>query len=89
MTGADLNDRRRTPAYVIFYLLFLPDTWQVIIGIICAYLLTPMILPEGMAKGGIAMLYLMVATIGYAASRAPARGISRLLKKWLLGDRIQ
>ncbi len=83
-----MSQRRRTPGYFIFYILFLPDTWQILIGIIGAYFLTPMILSAEMGTAAIAMLYLMIATIGYAASRGPARGITRMLKKWVLGDRL-
>jgi hypothetical protein len=82
-----LNKRPLTPAYVIFYVLFLPDTWQVLTGLIVAYLLTPVILSPEMGVPAKALLYIMVATIGYAASRGPARGITRLLKKAILGDR--
>ncbi len=85
--GIVVNHRRRTPGYIIFYILFLPDSWQVVIGLICAYYLTPVILSPDMSTPAVAMLYIMIATIGYAASRGPARGISRLLKKLVLGDR--
>jgi hypothetical protein len=29
----------------------------------------------------------MIGTIGYAASRKPARWITLILKKWILGDK--
>ena len=83
-----MNHRRRTPGYIIFYILFLPDTWQIVIGIIGAYFLTPAILSGEMGTTAITVLYIMIATIGYAASRGPARGITRVLKKWVLGDRV-
>ncbi|MEJ2158213.1 MAG: hypothetical protein P8X96_23030 [Desulfobacteraceae bacterium] len=83
-----MSDKRRiTPGYVLFYILFLPDTWQVLIGVLAAYLVTPSILSPDMALPARVIVYLMLATIGYAASRGPARGITRLLKKWILGDR--
>lgn len=82
-----MNKRPLTPAYLIFYVLFLPDTWQVLTGLIAAYFLTPVILSPEMGVPAKALLYIMVATIGYAASRGPARGIARLLKKAILGDR--
>jgi hypothetical protein len=34
------------------------------------------------------MLYIMIATIGYAASRMPARGICQVIKKLILGDKL-
>ncbi len=79
--------RPLTPGYVLFYILFLPDTWQVLVGVLMAYFLTPVILSPEMATPAKVMVYLMMATIGYAGSRAPARGIVRQLKKWILKDR--
>jgi hypothetical protein len=85
-TGVILNKRPLTPAYIIFYVLFLPDTWQVITGLLVSYFLTPVILSPEMGAPAKVLLYIMVATIGYAASRGPARGITRLLKKTILGE---
>jgi hypothetical protein len=86
--GTRLSDKRPlTPGYVLFYILFLPDTWQVLIGVLVACFFTPLILSPEMETPAKVVVYLMMATIGYAASRRPARGISRLLKKWILGDR--
>ncbi len=83
-----MSDKRPiTPGYVFFYILFLPDTWQVLIGALVAYLITPSILSQEMALPAKVMLYIMMATIGYAASRGPARGIARMIKKWILGER--
>lgn len=83
-----MSDKRPlTPSYVLFYILFLPDTWQVLIGVLAAYLITPSILSPEMTLPARAMIYIMMATIGYAASKVPARGITRMLKKWILGDR--
>lgn len=80
--------RPLTPGYVLFYILFLPDTWQVLIGLLVSYLVTPSILSPEMSLSAKIMIYLMLATIGYAASRGPARGITRVIKKWILGDRL-
>jgi ABC-type uncharacterized transport system permease subunit len=71
---------------MIFYGLFLPDLWQILIGLIAAYFLSPFVkLPEG---GLVArtMLFGMIAVIGYAASRIPACWITRKLIRWILGD---
>jgi hypothetical protein len=87
--GAHLSDKRRiTPGYVLFYILFLPDTWQVLAGVLMAYFLTPVVLSPELGSPAKVMIYLMMATIGYAGSRWPARGIVRRLKKWILGDRL-
>jgi hypothetical protein len=83
-----LSDKRPlTPGYVLFYILFLPDTWQVLVGVLMAYFLTPAVLSQEMGTPAKVMTYLMIATIGYAASRGPARGFVHMLKKWILGGR--
>jgi len=82
-----LGKRPLTFGYILFYILFLPDAWQILIGIIAAYTLTPRAISPETGLIGSVMLYIMIATIGYAASRLPARGITHLLKKLILGDR--
>ena len=82
-----MQKRPRTISYYIFYALFLPDTWQIVIGVIAAYLLAPLAIPQGAGLFGRVMLYVMIATIGYTASRSPACGISRVIKKMILGER--
>jgi ABC-type uncharacterized transport system permease subunit len=82
-----LNNKKLTIRYIVFYILFLPDSWQVLTGLIAAYFLAPLIeLPEK-GIGARAMLFIMIAAIGYAASRIPARGITRILVKWILGEK--
>jgi len=80
--------RKLTPTYVLFYILFLPDTWQVIIGIAAAYFFVPVILKPGMGTGAVAMLYVMFTTIGYAISSWPGKWISNAIKKLTLKDKI-
>lgn len=75
------------PAYVFFYILFLPDTWRVLMGAGVAYLLVPTILPPDIDLAGRMVIYIMCATIGYAVSGIPGNAISRLLKRLVLGDR--
>jgi hypothetical protein len=76
--------RPLTPAYVIFYILFWPDTWRILIGLLMALMFTPHILPADMAMTGRAMLYVMVAAIGWSLSRKPAVWITAQLKKRIL-----
>lgn len=76
--------RRLTPAYIIFYILFWPDTWRILIGLLAAVLFTPHILPADMATAGRAMLYVMVTVIGWALSNKPAVWITTQLKKMIL-----
>ncbi len=82
-TGDLLSKRQLTIRYIIFYILFLPDSWQVLTGVIAAYFLTPLVvgLPDT-GYGGKAMLFIMIAVIGYAASGVPARWITRFFIKW-------
>jgi hypothetical protein len=86
--GAVLAKRPITIGYVIFYILFLPDTWQAVMGLVAAYFVTPAIAPAQGAIATTVLLYIMIATIGYAGTRGPARGITHMLKKWTLGDRL-
>lgn len=49
-----------------------------------ALLLTPYILPADLGMGGSAMLYVMVAAIGWALSGKPAGWITTKLKRLIL-----
>ncbi len=75
-----------TPAYIIFYILFLPDSWRILTGIAAAVFLTPYVAEPDMDSAGRVMMFVMLAAIGYAASGVPARFITAKLKKWILGD---
>ena len=76
-----------TPTFLFFYIVFLPDTWQLLAGIGTAIWITPRIMPaEANTLTGI-MLYFMVAVIGYAATRPIGKWISKGLKKIILGDK--
>lgn len=75
--------RPLTPAYVIFFILFWPDTWRILTGVLMALLITPYILPADLGLGGSAMLYVMIAAIGWALSGRPAGWITTKLK-WLI-----
>lgn len=78
-----------TPAYILFYILFLPDSWRILAGLAVAALLTPFAARPDMAAAGQAMVFLMLGATGYAASGGPARWITRRLKRWILGDRYK
>ena len=82
-----MSKRQLTIRYIIFYILFLPDSWQVLTGLIAAYFLTPLVGLPDMGFGGRVMLFIMIATIGYAASGKSARWITRILVKWILGEK--
>lgn len=80
--------KKTSPLYVLFYILFLPDSWQIVIGIIASIIFAPQAITPETGGFGSAMMYIMIATIGYAASRPIGRGITNRLKKWMLGDRL-
>jgi hypothetical protein len=85
--GDLLSKRPLTTRYIIFYILFLPDAWQVFIGLIAACFIAPLVNMPDMGYGARAVLFIMIGTIGYAASRTPARWVTQILKKWILGDK--
>ncbi len=76
-----------TPAFILFYILFSPDTWRIVIGLFVAVLLAPYIVKPDMTAIARAIVFFMVAAIGYAASGLPAGGITKILKRLILGDK--
>jgi hypothetical protein len=68
-------------------ILFMPDTWQLAVGVLGAALLGPAIVSPQMSVWGKVVLYVMVATIGYAVSVVPGRWFAGWLKNAILGDR--
>jgi hypothetical protein len=82
-----LRKRPITPSYIVFYILFLPDSWRILLGIVAAWLLTPFIVKPDMGISAQVVLYIMIAGIGYAATGVPARWITRFFKKLILGDK--
>ena len=82
-----MNTRKITPGYIVFYILFSQDTWQIVMGVLCAALLGPVLAKPHMSVMAKVVLYIMIATIGYAVSTVPARWISGSLKKLILGNR--
>lgn len=82
-----LAKRPITPAYIIFYILFLPDSWRILAGIAAAVFLTRYVTGTDMDAVGRVIMFVMLAAIGYAGSGVPARFITGKLKKWFLGDR--
>lgn len=72
--SAGIFDRNGSNVSIVFfYILFLPDTWQVIVGIAAAYFILPAILKPDMVTGAIVMLYIMCAVIGYALFAKPGK----------------
>lgn len=79
-----MQKRPLTPAYIIFLILFTPDTWQIIAGVALSWILTPLLIGPEMGRFGVGLLGVMLACIGYAVFTVPARHFSRLLRKWIL-----
>jgi hypothetical protein len=77
-------ERPLTFKYIIFYMLFWPDTYRMIIGLAVATLVAPVIVYEDVSTTGKIILFLMLATIGYAISAAPGRAIAGFFQKQLL-----
>ncbi len=82
-----MNKRPLTIRYIIFYILFSPDAWQVLTGLIAAYFLTPLVALPDKGFGAVVILFIMIGTIGYVASRIPARWVTLILKKGILGEK--
>lgn len=79
-----MKKRPLTPGYIIFYLLFLPDTWQILIGVIVALLLAPQLLRPDMGPAAAAIVHVMIASIVYAVTTRVGRWISQSLQKFFL-----
>jgi hypothetical protein len=66
------SDRKKTPGYVFFYLLFSADTWRVLCGVVAAVLLTPhLIAGRHYSRGATAVLALMLVAIGWWVTAWP------------------
>jgi hypothetical protein len=81
--------RKMTPGYALFFMLFWPDTWRSLIGLALAVFLGPRLIPADLRAPGSWLFFIMLATIGYSVAAYPARGISKMLKKLILGDRLK
>ena len=80
-----MSKKPLTFTYVAFYALFWPDTWQILIGLLTAWLLTLKLAPSGSGIPTIILLYGMLAVIGYAASGLIIRPLFRRLHARILG----
>ncbi len=56
-------------------------------GIVFAGLLSPLIFTPGIHLSGRVVIYIMMAGIGYSATGVPARWITGMFKKLILGDK--
>ncbi len=79
-----MGKRPVTPTYIAFYILFLPDSWQAVMGLIFALLLRPYATSPDMGLLKSILIFVMLAAIGYTITRIPARWITRQLKRLIL-----
>ncbi|MFZ7126906.1 MAG: hypothetical protein ACOWWM_12205 [Desulfobacterales bacterium] len=69
-----------TPFYVFFYILFSPDTYRILTGILLGIVFMPRLLPQDTTIFGRYVLFIMLVGIGWAVSGIPARWIARKLQ---------
>ena len=75
-----------TPAYIFFYLLFSPDTWRILTGVLMATLLVPSLTAaRELSPAGKGMVWIMVAGIGYGFSGMPAKKLAAFLRRKIVG----
>lgn len=82
-----MRKRPLTPGYIFFYILFSPETWRILIGILAAWFFTSIIVSPDTATRAQVMLWIMISVIGYTVSFVPARWISYMLVRRILGGK--
>ncbi|MCU0615202.1 MAG: hypothetical protein MUD09_09020 [Desulfobacterales bacterium] len=83
-----MKKRKLNLSYIIFYILFLPDTYRILIGLLAAWLLSPYVIEtKPMPREGGFVVWLMIATIGYATSTRIGNMISDWMKNIILPAR--
>lgn len=73
-----------TFGYVLFYVLFSVDTWRIVLGIIIAFFLVPRIPATHIGPGGKAMLWVMVACIGWWITAYPGKLMANAVRRFFL-----
>jgi len=64
----------------VFYLLFSPDTWRVLIGLLAAMVIGPRIVSgSSYSPTGQVVVWLMILALGYVLSAPIGRFISKRL----------
>lgn len=80
--------RPLTPQYILFYLLFWPDTWRAVLGIVLATWLSPVVIRSGDVSGaGRPLIWFMLAVIGWAVTGWPGRRIAAFWRRVVLPGR--
>lgn len=66
--------------YIVFYLLFSPGTWRILIGLVAALVIGPMATTGGdYSLAGQTVIWLMILVVFYVLSAPVGRFISRRL----------
>ena len=77
---AFLRNNKNLLVYVIFYLIFSPDTWRILIGLLAAIIIGPKIVVGGnYSPSGQVVIWLMILALGYVLSAPVGRYISKKL----------
>jgi hypothetical protein len=80
-----VKKRKITLSYIIFYILFLPDTYRLFIGLLAAWFFAPYVVESRpMPQEGGFLVWVMIATIGYAMSTRIGNMISDWMKNIIL-----
>ncbi len=83
-----MKNRKITLPYIFFYILFFPDTYRILIGLLMAWLFAPFVIAsKPMPHSGEFVVWIMVATIGYAVSARIGNLIADRLKDIVLPHR--
>jgi hypothetical protein len=70
--------------YIIFYLLFSPDTWRILIGLVSAILIAPRA-AAGYGLAAQTVVWLMILALGYVLSAPVGKFISKRLSAAMHG----
>jgi hypothetical protein len=78
----DVQKRRLTASYFVFYLLFSDDFWRIGAGFILALILGPLVTQgRSLSRVGEVMVWLMIMAIGWSVTAWPAKTITASLRR--------
>ena len=75
-----MKSSRNLFLYIVFYLIFSPDTWRILIGLLAALIIGPKVVANGSySPVGQVVIWLMILALGYVLSAPIGRFISKRL----------
>jgi hypothetical protein len=75
-----LRNNKNLFLYIALYLIFSPDTWRILIGLIAALAIGPKVVAgSSYSPAGQVLIWLMILTLGYVLSAPIGRFISKQL----------